>query len=307
MPCILACPWVALCSSHYPVADSVALYDDSMPHCHSAPATAARRQRAIARGFVAPCPQGHRFVAARADIADRARAVSRSLAVHADHCKIAGRPMHSAIAAATAARPTIGKALFEEARDIHKARNRAAHAWADFVPGHRGTAPKMARGPLGATQCSAPEHYRMDEDDENEYEDEYFAQPPLVEAAAAEEAEEEAAERARAEGGAVLSAAGRAKDFEGLKAAIQAAGAAGTAKKEEAAARAAEEADAAGRGAQATPRGNAGTPQRARVTGRGVPLRSIRDFFLARPRGGDPPVASPLRAVRWDPSQREPD
>ena len=109
------------------------------------------------------------------------------------------------------------------------------------------------------------------------------------------------------EKGAVLSAAGRAKDFEGLKAAIQAAGAAGTAKKEEAAARAAEEADAAGRGAQATPRGNAGTPQRARVTGRGVPLRSIRDFFLARPRGGDLPVASPLRAVRWDPSQREPD
>ena len=241
-------------------------------------------------------------MAARADVADRARAVSRSLAVHADHCKIAGRPMHSAIAAAAAARPTIGKALFEEARVIHKARNRAAHAWADFVPGHRGTAPKMARGPLGATQCSAPEHYRMDEDDENEYEDEYFAQPPLVEAAAAEEAEsrrqaegaeekakEEAAARARAEGGAVLSAARRAKDFEGLKAAIKAAGAAGTAKKEEAAARAAEEADAAGRGAQATPGGNAGTPQLARVTGRGLPLLSIRDFFLARPRGGTHP------------------
>ena len=217
-------------------------------------------------------------MAARADVADRARAVSRSLAVHADHCKIPGRPMHSAIAAAAGARPTIGKALFEEARVIHKARNRAAHAWADFVPGHRGTAPKMARGLLGAMQCSAPEHYRMDEDDENEYEDEYFAQPPLVEAAAAEEAErrkqaegaegaeekakEEAAARARAEGGAVLSAARRAKDFEGLKAAINAAGAAGTAKKEEAAARAAEEADAAGRGAQATPGGNAGTPQR---------------------------------------------
>jgi hypothetical protein len=74
---------------------------------------------------------GFRHISVPEVFAPRIRAISKSLALHAAHAQVAGRPFHHGKCASLAARPSIGEAAYVEAIKVHKARDRATHRWAD--------------------------------------------------------------------------------------------------------------------------------------------------------------------------------
>ena len=55
--------------------------------------------------------------------------MAKSLEVHRDHCRLAGRSVHFAATAALVAQPVIGAAACSQALRLHKAANFAKHNW----------------------------------------------------------------------------------------------------------------------------------------------------------------------------------
>eukprot|EP00441_Pelagodinium_beii_P016038 CAMPEP_0197678880 /NCGR_PEP_ID=MMETSP1338-20131121/90764_1 /TAXON_ID=43686 ORGANISM="Pelagodinium beii, Strain RCC1491" /NCGR_SAMPLE_ID=MMETSP1338 /ASSEMBLY_ACC=CAM_ASM_000754 /LENGTH=137 /DNA_ID=CAMNT_0043259867 /DNA_START=36 /DNA_END=446 /DNA_ORIENTATION=- len=104
-----------------------------MPHCHSISALAARRQRALERGFLRQRVAGFKYVAVAENMAMKVKQVAASLEVHGNHCKLAGRDIHTASVAALTVKKHIGQEGFQDALRTHKIANRAKHSWADFV------------------------------------------------------------------------------------------------------------------------------------------------------------------------------
>jgi hypothetical protein len=104
-----------------------------MPHVHSVLASAARRERAITRGFLTSKPIGSSHILVPDKIAARVKTISKSLAVHRDHCSLVGRNVHSAAAAAVAAKLSLSPAEFKDALKVHKEANRAKHNWSDLT------------------------------------------------------------------------------------------------------------------------------------------------------------------------------
>ena len=94
-----------------------------MPGKHSACKLAERRARALQRGFLQPRPKDIQYVQVPCDIALKAKAEVKALALHSVLNKAAGKPHHFAAHAALAARGTIGEEAFCLARATIKRGN----------------------------------------------------------------------------------------------------------------------------------------------------------------------------------------
>ncbi len=66
-------------------------------------------------------------------IAGRVKSVATSLALHAHHSQMVGRPFHLAKQAVVAAEPLIGHVAKVSAIKVHLARDRAVHDWKSFA------------------------------------------------------------------------------------------------------------------------------------------------------------------------------
>ena len=119
--------WVLGCDDRH----CVTLFFTSMPHVHSVAASAARRRRALEKGFLVCKDADCSYVQVSANVAGRVRAVAKSLSLHRQHCSTVGRSYHFAASAALAAKASIGHTNFQEACRVHRVANKAKHCWAD--------------------------------------------------------------------------------------------------------------------------------------------------------------------------------
>ena len=103
-----------------------------MPGLHSPSKLAARRDRAIERKFLLPRSSNQKYIEVSADLAHRAKATVKALAVHQALNVTAGKPFHFASHAALAARTMIGDDAFKKSRSAIKKGNAARHSWADL-------------------------------------------------------------------------------------------------------------------------------------------------------------------------------
>merc|ERR1712061_182714 len=123
------------CAAPQPFA--LCLTHEKMPGLHSPSKLAARRQRAIARGFVSPCNFGKRLIEVDAAVANRVKAVGRMIETHRRNNLACGQNFHYAANAAVAAREVHGNAQFLQDKKIIKLGNAAKHCWADMSDGDR--------------------------------------------------------------------------------------------------------------------------------------------------------------------------
>ena len=100
-----------------------------MSHTRSVAAAAARRARAIQRGFLKEVPVGCKHILVASSIAPRAKDVAKSLELHELHNRLSGNQYHFAKQAAIAVRPLIGDPAFSRARSIHVTRDKVVHRW----------------------------------------------------------------------------------------------------------------------------------------------------------------------------------
>ena len=114
--------------------DFSAVGGDGMPHLHSEASRAARRLRAIERGYLQSPPAEHSHVAVPAKLADRVRTMAKSMALHWEHQGKCAKPFHYARHATVAAAKIDASIRVSEALEIHRRANRAKHhiSWADL-------------------------------------------------------------------------------------------------------------------------------------------------------------------------------
>jgi len=107
-----------------------------MVHKYSAAALARRRQRALALGFLAPAPPGSRHVLVPTEIAPRIKTIAKSLNMHQQHNALASVNAHYARSATmlAARKGLLSDPQRNVAMSVHRAANRAKHAWAPIVP-----------------------------------------------------------------------------------------------------------------------------------------------------------------------------
>mmetsp|Transcript_19003 Transcript_19003/g.44326 ORF Transcript_19003/g.44326 Transcript_19003/m.44326 type:complete len:332 (-) Transcript_19003:171-1166(-) len=100
-----------------------------MPHCRSVASRHRRHERARQAGFLCGKPLGCSYVLVPTGLAERAKAIVRSLQLHDQHMRVVGEPAHFASTASLRARPLIGDGAYKHARAVHKAANEAKHMW----------------------------------------------------------------------------------------------------------------------------------------------------------------------------------
>jgi len=74
----------------------------------------------------------------QAVLAPRLQKVSNSMTIHAKHCQLLGKPIHSASVANAVVRRLASHVEFVNALNAHKSRNRAVHDWTGY-PDHGAT------------------------------------------------------------------------------------------------------------------------------------------------------------------------
>ena len=104
----------------------------NMPHSRSAAAMVLRRDRALQRGYLQSVPRGSSFILVPSPVHQRCKRVVASLALHASHNALAGKPYHFARhATAAAPLPQDDKRI---AYKVHRAANHAKHSWTASSP-----------------------------------------------------------------------------------------------------------------------------------------------------------------------------
>jgi len=101
-----------------------------MPHCRSVVARAARRERALLRGYVLPVHRGSRLLEVPAPLRGHVRTMAKSLEAHAVNDSLAGTRHHSARLSALAAHRcgALSDSGLRHAVALHRAADRAKHA-----------------------------------------------------------------------------------------------------------------------------------------------------------------------------------
>ena len=98
-----------------------------MPHARSAAALAARRARAIERGYVQPTARGTSHVLVAAPVAKPVAIVARAMNRHRELDAASGHRSHSLRLAALAAKPGISDVLFEDSLALNRRACGAKH------------------------------------------------------------------------------------------------------------------------------------------------------------------------------------
>eukprot|EP00973_Karenia_brevis_P087238 12094671-Karenia_brevis.AAC.1 len=99
-----------------------------MPHCRSVHSKIQRTARAIALGYVTDSTGGA-LIQVDKGVAQRAKTVAHSLAVHRQHNLLAEKASHHGIAAALKVRNQISADSFRRAVHVHQRANLAKHSW----------------------------------------------------------------------------------------------------------------------------------------------------------------------------------
>jgi len=123
-----ALPSVALPDLLY-LSNALFSLEWKMPGKHAPVKLAARRLRALERGFLSPCPLTWKYVAVKDSVALRTKHIAKSPGIHEQHNMLAGRPSHHANAATEAVRGTIEPCSYAVAKVAHKQANLARHLW----------------------------------------------------------------------------------------------------------------------------------------------------------------------------------
>ena len=101
-----------------------------MPGKHSEQALAARRQRAIGRGYVvAKASDQYGRIEVRPSVAGRVRAMALSIELQEEHNSLTGAGEPVARAATRKARPFLARQQYRQAMERHDAANLAKHHW----------------------------------------------------------------------------------------------------------------------------------------------------------------------------------
>lgn len=143
------------------VASLVAGGASAMPHVRSFQAALARRQRAIAKGFVVEKPRDHSHVLVPNEIAPSVRVMSRALSTHCALDQLAGKQHHYLSHAALATRSSLGEERYRQVLHLNKVAGRAKHhisanrqgaspSWADVVDSEP---PAAACGARSSKSC----------------------------------------------------------------------------------------------------------------------------------------------------------
>mmetsp|Transcript_88303 Transcript_88303/g.258102 ORF Transcript_88303/g.258102 Transcript_88303/m.258102 type:complete len:442 (+) Transcript_88303:108-1433(+) len=106
---------------------------DRMPHSHSALSRAARRQRALARGYIETKPSGMTHVLVPSPLAQPVRTAARALEAHAALDSISGVRHHHLAHAALTAKPIIGDSAFVRIMALNREAGRAKHGVSQSV------------------------------------------------------------------------------------------------------------------------------------------------------------------------------
>ena len=128
-----------------------------MPGKHSVEKLAARRTRALARGFLVPRPEGARHVLVAEAVADRVKAVARSLTIQDAHHRLVGSTTSFARSSTREARSLLSESVYRNSMKDHDRANLAKHSWTEAGPSL--AAAFVSTSPLcGApvSQCPSP-------------------------------------------------------------------------------------------------------------------------------------------------------
>jgi len=126
-----------------------------MPGKHSAAKLALRRERAISRGFLIPkAPSAKRILVAE-PVADRVKAVARSLELQASHQALSGTSSSFARSSTRDAKPFLSDEAYRSSMQLHDRANIAKHFWSSSS-GELHVSLPLSGASAGATISSSP-------------------------------------------------------------------------------------------------------------------------------------------------------
>eukprot|EP00973_Karenia_brevis_P066610 9260469-Karenia_brevis.AAC.1 len=99
-----------------------------MVHKHSSAKLAARRERALAKGFISPST-GKSWVEVGSSVAPRVRSIAKSVEFHDRHNRVANASYPHATQATRAVRRQVSKEEYAKAMQSHEAANVSKHNW----------------------------------------------------------------------------------------------------------------------------------------------------------------------------------